>query len=104
MIDDRARRASRIKRAIQSSYVRSITVRITGAALAFLAFNWVLRQADASRVAPFSFVIPLTAFTLGIQVRDEPFVPELAVALALVVLGLYGVTAGAVKPGTTPKK
>lgn len=37
MIEDRARRASRIKRAIQSSYVRSITVRITGAALAFLA-------------------------------------------------------------------
>ncbi len=60
-----------------------------GTVLAFAAFNWVLQRAPASKVVAFSFVIPVTAFSLGVLVRGEPIRWELVVALGLVAAGLW---------------
>ncbi len=82
---------------------------VPGTVLAFVGFNWVLRRADASRVVPFSFLIPVTAFTLGTTVRGEPFSWSLLVAMAFVGLGLWlvsqnsrGGDRGGPENGTTP--
>ncbi len=65
---------------------------IPGTVGAFVAFNWVLQRADASRIVPFSFIIPVTAFILGATVRNEPISPDMAGAVVMVAVGLWAVS------------
>jgi len=71
---------------------------VPGTLVAFLLFNWVLGRADASVIVPFSFVIPVTAFGLGVFVRGEPMQWDVALGIIAVGLGLLAVKSGARSP------
>ena len=74
-------------------------IRLTGVdAIAYLAFaatlfgfgvwGYLLRQYDASTVAPFSLLVPIVAMATAWLVRGESVGPQQAIAAALVIGGM----------------
>jgi len=54
----------------------------------YLAWFWLLRHYQASRISVFSFMTPLFGVTFGILVLGEPLTPTFAAGALLVVLGI----------------
>jgi drug/metabolite transporter (DMT)-like permease len=54
----------------------------------YLAWFWLLRHYQASRIAVFSFMTPLFGVTFGILVLGEPLTPAFAGGALLVLLGI----------------
>ena len=57
--------------------------------LAYLIYFWALRYVAASRMAAFSYLIPVVATLLGIGLLGEPVTSHLLIGGALVLGGVY---------------
>jgi drug/metabolite transporter (DMT)-like permease len=55
----------------------------------YLAWYWLLSRYPASQLAVFSFFTPLFGMAAGALILSESITPALAVAMALVALGIY---------------
>lgn len=58
---------------------------VFGAAIAFLAYLWLLRNSSPSMLATYAFINPLVAVALGWWILHETVTPRLAGATALIV-------------------
>lgn len=57
--------------------------------LAYLLYFWALRHVSASRLAAFSYLLPVLATVLGIVFLGEPVTKHLLVGGGLVMAGIY---------------
>jgi drug/metabolite transporter (DMT)-like permease len=57
--------------------------------LAYLIYFWALRHVSASRIAAFSYLLPVLATLLGIVFLGEPVTKHLLVGGGLVMAGVY---------------
>jgi len=57
--------------------------------LAYLLYFWALRHVSASRIAAFSYLLPVLATLLGIMFLGEPVTRHLLIGGGLVMAGVY---------------
>ncbi|MGH9795027.1 MAG: DMT family transporter [Candidatus Acidiferrales bacterium] len=57
--------------------------------IAYLIYFWALKHVAASRLAAFSYLLPLIATLLSIALLDEPVTRYLLIGGALVMAGVY---------------
>jgi len=62
---------------------------LVGISLAWVIWFALVRAGEASRVASYIFVVPLTAVLIGVVFLDEPLGYTLVVGAAFVVCGIY---------------
>jgi drug/metabolite transporter (DMT)-like permease len=62
---------------------------LVGISLAWVIWFALVRAGEASRVASYIFVVPLTAVLIGVLFLDEPLGYTLLIGAAFVVLGIY---------------
>ncbi|KAB2850489.1 MAG: DMT family transporter [Hyphomicrobiaceae bacterium] len=60
----------------------------------YLAYFWLLNRYQASRVAAFTFLVPVLGVAFGAMLLDEPLSALLLSSLALVAAGIYLVNRG----------
>lgn len=71
-----------------------------GVPISFGIYYTLVNQGEASKVAAFTFLVPLIAVLAGSVFMNEPFTYSLFVGLALIVLSIYFVN----RPATTATK
>ena len=62
---------------------------VVGISLAWVIWFALVRAGEASRVASYIFVVPLTAVVIGVVFLDEPLGYTLLIGAAFVVSGIY---------------
>jgi drug/metabolite transporter (DMT)-like permease len=62
---------------------------LVGISLAWVIWFALVRAGEASRVASYIFVVPLTAVLIGVVFLDEPLGYTLLIGAAFVVSGIY---------------
>lgn len=60
-----------------------------GIPLAFVIYYALVNNGEASKVASFTFLVPLTAVLIGTLWMDEPFTYNLLTGLVLIIVSIY---------------
>lgn len=64
---------------------------IVGSALAFVAYFWLIKQMEATRISLVAFVTPVIALLLGWILLDELITPRILIGAGLVIIGIITV-------------
>ncbi|KOF11026.1 membrane protein [Planococcus glaciei] len=60
-----------------------------GVPIAFVIYFFLMNKGEASKVAAFTFLVPLVAVLTGTVFLDEPVTVTLAIGLVLIILSIY---------------
>jgi drug/metabolite transporter (DMT)-like permease len=61
---------------------------LVGAVIAFAAYSYALKHLDMAIVSLYSYVNPIIAVALGALILGEPFNARMAVAIAIIAVGV----------------
>jgi drug/metabolite transporter (DMT)-like permease len=71
---------------------------VFGTVISFIAYYWLLKRVDTTRVAMLTFITPIVAMIAGWMFLRESVSPSLLAGAALVLLGVFGTWAGSRRP------
>jgi drug/metabolite transporter (DMT)-like permease len=77
---------------------------VSGSAIGFAAYHWLLDNVQTSLVSTYTFINPIVAVLLGTMILGEPFSASIAVGTCLVIVSIIGIWVAEHSPAISRKQ